>query len=426
MYQTKLIKDTFPKSIKSQCQIASKFGVDLAHLSLEKKNDILYYFQLSLFNSLDLLLKANQKDIDLATQSKLDSSTIDAIRLTKKDVEHFIKSIHELIELDDPVGHIIEQWDRPNGLSISKICVPLGTIGIITEARPKLTFISIAQAIKSGNSLVICNLLGDFNTTSFIVSLIHTVLESFQISKECVQLLDNTSIDGVKEFISMSDYIQLIIPRYIDSNLDSILSESKIPMIQTNTGNCHIYVDEHIDFETALSIIINAKCSRPAACNSCECLLIHESIAESFLPILEKQLLLNNVTIKCCPIAKEFMVCSDLATDIDWSTSYKNLTLSIKVIPSIQDACSHINTYGFKHTETVLSTNETTINYFSRHINAATVIVNASPRFSDSGAFGFGLELAISTQTSKIRGPMSCYDLMSHKYVVHGTDQIRT
>tara|TARA_A100001015_G_scaffold266202_1_gene315153 strand:+ start:1595 stop:2872 length:1278 start_codon:yes stop_codon:yes gene_type:complete len=425
MYQTNLIENNTTQTIEEQCQKAFESKQVLSSLDTELKNKVLNLFKKNLLTDSMDILAANQKDIENGLKNKLTSALIDRLTLTKERLKNIADSIDDIIQLDDPIGIVLDEWIRPNGLSITKIRVPLGVIGIIYEARPNVTADAIAIAIKTGNAIVLRGSASAYNTNFSIVSILHKTLKSLNLDRDIVQLLEDTSRESVKSFVKMNKYLSLIIPRGGANLIQNVVNSATVPTIETGVGNCHLYIDEFADLDKALNIADNSKTNRPSVCNACETILINEKIAAEFLPKLEKRFQKNNVTIKGCSKTKKFVDRCDKAEEIDWHTEYLDMIVAIKIVKDVNEACSHIKTYGTLHTEAIVTENEEHMTLFSTLVDASTVIINASTRFTDGGEFGFGAEIGISTQKLHARGPMGLSELTSYKYIVHGEGQVR-
>ncbi len=425
MYQTNLIENNTKQTIEQQCKKAFESRHVLSSLNTEKKDTILTSFKTNLVKSAMTILAANQKDIENGLKQKLTPALLDRLTLTKERIKGIADSIEDIISFEDPIGIILDEWVRPNGLSISKVRVPLGVIGIIYEARPNVTADAIAIAIKTGNSIVLRGSASAYNTNKSIVSILYKTLKSLKVDTDIVQLLEDTSRESVKSFVRMNQYLNLIIPRGGASLIKNVVNSATVPTIETGVGNCHLYIDEHADMDKALDIADNSKTHRPSVCNACETILVNKNIASEFLPKLEERFRKNNVIIKGCSLTKKLVEFCEVAEEIDWHTEYLDMIISIKVVNDVHDACEHIKKYGTLHTEAIVTENEENMTIFSSTVDASTIIINASTRFTDGGEFGFGAEIGISTQKLHARGPMGLNELTSYKYIVHGEGQIR-
>ncbi len=412
-------------SIEKQCQNAHSERHRMNALSSQKKNKALKSMANALRNNIQLILNANKIDIKNGKKNNLTNSLIDRLSLSEKRLLEIANAIESIITLDEPIGIIIKKWKQEDGLEIKKITVPIGVIGMIYEARPNVTADAISLAIKTNNCIVLRGSSSAYNSNKAITDVLKTAATQCEIPKNAIQLLEDTSRESVKKFVQMNQYLNLIIPRGGATLIQHVCNSATVPTIETGSGNCHIYVDKYANLEKAHNIIINAKLNRPSVCNAAESLLIHEKVATLFLPKILKSLTEQNVEIKGCNTTCKLFNATKPATSKDWETEYLGLTISVKVIPSIESAICHINEYGSMHTEVIISENKKNITKFQHQVDASTVISNASSRFTDGGKFGFGAEIGISTQKLHARGPMGLAEMTSYKYVITGSGQTR-
>ena len=412
-------------SIKEQCQNAHTERHKMNILSSETKNKALKSMANALRNNIPVILNANQKDIKNGKKNNLTSSLIDRLSLSENRLLDISNAIESITTLDDPIGKIINEWTQKDGLKIKKVSVPIGVIGMIYEARPNVTADAISLAIKTNNCIVLRGSSSAYNSNKAITDVLKNAATESGIPNNAIQLLEDTSRESVKTFVQMNQYLNLIIPRGGATLIQHVCNSATVPTIETGTGNCHIYVDKEANLTTAHNIILNAKLNRPSVCNAAESLLIHEKIATPFLPKILKSLTEKNVEIKGCETTCKLFNTAKPATSEDWAREYLNLTISVKIIPNIDDAINHINNYGSMHTEVIISDNNETITKFQHEIDASTIISNASSRFTDGGEFGFGAEIGISTQKLHARGPMGLSEITTYKYIVSGNGQIR-
>lgn len=403
---------------------AKKASKVLANLREEEKNNILYEMAKSLKQNKDEILKANQKDVNKAHEIGLSNAMIDRLTLDDNRISQMAKGLTDICELPDPVGtgNIIK---RPNGLTILEQNAPIGVICIIYEARPNVTSDAAGLCLKSGNSVILRGGSEAINSNKAIVKALNQGIRKLGIDDGIIQLVESTDRESVKTLMQMDDYIDVLIPRGGAGLIKSVSENSKVPVIITGEGNCHIYVDKSADFEMAKDIVINGKTNRPSVCNAIETLLVHKDIAEEFLPSMLSELEEKGVEIRGCektcgiyPKAKK--ACKD-----DWSHEYLDLIIAIKVVDSLDEAIEHINTYGTLHSEAIITEDYSNANKFLNEIGAACVYVNASTRFTDGGQFGFGAEIGISTQKLHARGPMGLRELTCKKYLILGQGQVR-
>ena len=418
-------KEILIMSIDKQCQLAAKHKLAMSMLSTDQKNSLLSDMaQAILDHSLDII-EQNKIDIENGKRNQLSTALIDRLLLTPERLKAISQSLITIRDLSDPIGEVIDTFTRPNGLAISKVRVPLGVIGIIYEARPNVTVDGIALSIKSGNCLVLRGSSSAYQSNLALTNVLKEVMKRHGINPDAIQLLEDTSREGVLTLVKLTQYLDLVMPRGGAELIQHVLEHATVPTIETGAGVCHVYVDKDADLEKALSICINAKTHRPSVCNACETILVHESISEQFLPHLLEALQSNQVVIKGCPLTCQYSSQVEQAIDNDWATEYSDLIISIKVVKSLQHAMDHIHTYGSNHTDAILSENQETTNIFSRRVDSAAIIVNASTRFTDGGEFGFGAEMGISTQKLHARGPVGLPELTSYKYIVIGDGQTR-
>lgn len=395
----------------------------LAAVPTNVKNTALHLVVDSLKKNSSYILAENEKDIEVARKKGTKESLIDRLALNEDRIQGMIDSINTIVKLNDPIWKSNDVWTLENGLTISKMTVPLGVIGIIYESRPNVTVDAFSLALKSGNCILLRGSSSAIHSNKALVKAIKEGLRSSEISEEVVQLVDDLDRSVVKEMLTLNEYIDVIIPRGGSDLIRFVVDNATVPTIETGVGNCHIYVDESADLESAIKIITNAKVQRPGVCNACETTLIHENIAPQFLPMLYDALS-DKVELRGCTKTKAIITTED-AVDTDWSEEYLDYTLAIKVVSNMNEAIDHIQKYGTKHSEAIITENFTNANYFLRRVDASTVYVNASTRFTDGGEFGFGGEMGISTQKIHARGPMGLNELVTVKYTIVGNGQIR-
>lgn len=370
------------------------------------------------------ILAANADDIENGKKSGMNEGLIDRLTLTKERLADIAEGVRQVAELADPVGEVMEEFTRPNGLKIEKVRVPLGVIGMIYEARPNVTVDSAALALKTGNSILLRGSASALNSNKKLVSVIKDALSKSQLSPDCVELLEAPGHEVVNEMMALTQYLDVLIPRGGASLIQNVVLNSKVPILETGLGNCHIYIDRDADIEMAKKILVNAKTQRPAVCNAAETLLVHSDIAKAALPELCKALTENGVILHGCERARSIV---DMlpANEDDYKYEYLKLEMAVKVVDSIEEAMEHIRKYGTMHTETIITDNTKTAEIFLKTVDAACVNHNASSRFTDGFQFGFGAEIGISTQKLHARGPLGLKELTSYKYLVRGNGQIR-
>jgi len=413
------------EDVLKQAKLAKEASLKTATVSTEVKNKALFNIAEGLINRTEDILKANEKDIKKAKEEDLSKAFLDRLSLNEKRIKGIADGLKEVAKLDDPIGDILEMKRRPNGLQIGKMRVPLGVIGIIYEARPNVTVDAAALCLKSGNTVILRGGSNAFNSNQILTEIIQENVEKAGMPAGTVQLIQTTDRAGVKEMLTLNDYLDLLIPRGGAELINRVVNESKIPVIQTGVGNCHIFVDESADIKRAAEIIVNAKTSRPAVCNAAESLLVHRNKAEEFIPKVAKVLSEHNVEIRGDETAVRIENSIKKADDSDWGTEYLDYIISLKVVDSVDHAIEHINKYGTKHSEAIVTENYTNAQQFLNEVDAAAVYVNASTRFTDGNQFGLGAEIGISTQKMHARGPMGLNELTSTKFVIYGQGQIR-
>ena len=371
------------------------------------------------------ILEANEKDVVRAKESGMKPGLVDRLMLDRSRIEGMAEGIRQVAALPDPVGEVRSMKQRPNGLLIGQKRVPLGVIGIIYESRPNVTADAFALCFKAGNVVILRGGSDAFYSNLAIVETIRTALKDHGVPKDAIQLIEDTSRKTAQEFMKMDRYVDLLIPRGGAGLIRSVLENSRIPVIETGTGNCHIFVDESADLQMAVSIIFNAKTQRIGVCNACESLVVHERVLDRLMPLLKKKLDEKQVEIRGdrkAAAAAEGIV---PATEEDWGTEYLDYILSVKTVDSIDEAIAHINRYNTGHSEAIITSDYANAQRFLNEVDAAAVYVNASTRFTDGYEFGFGAEIGISTQKLHARGPMGLEALTSYKYIIYGNGQIR-
>lgn len=406
-------------------QNAKKSARVLNSLEQAKKNECLKIVADELVNCTEKILKANEIDVQKAIEKGVSSALVDRLKLTKDRIKGMAEGITQVIALDDPIGQTVSAWIRPNGLEIAQKRVPLGVIGIIFESRPNVTADAFSLCFKTGNATILRGGSDAFNSNKAIVDIIRNALERVNLPKDCVQLLEDTSRETATKMMKLNKYIDVLIPRGGAGLIKTIVENSTIPTIETGTGNCHVYVDEFANIDMAVKIIENAKTQRLGVCNACESLVIHKNIVDKVLPLICENLKSHGVEIRGDEVAQS--VVSDIvpATEEDWGTEYLDSIISVKVVNSIDEAIEHINTYNTKHSESIITDNYANSRKFTSEIDASSVYVNASTRFTDGFEFGFGAEIGISTQKLHARGPMGLLALTTTKYVILGNGQVR-
>lgn len=394
-------------------------------MKTEDKNSALAYVAQCLIKKADYILGENEKDIQNGIKKGMHQGLIDRLKLTKERIEAMANGLMQVVDLPDPIGEEISQVERPNGLILKKVRVPLGVIGIIYESRPNVTADAFGLCFKSGNAVILKGGSDAIYSNIAITNVIKDALKEKNMDDNAIQLIEDTNRETTQKFMKMNQYVDVLIPRGSAMLIQAVVNNSSIPVIETGSGNCHIYVDKDADFNKAIPIIVNAKTQRIGVCNACESLVIHESIEKEFLPLLEKALKEKNVEIRADQEAAAFMLDCSIATEKDYATEYLDYIISVKTVSSVEEAIIHINTNNTKHSEAIITENMETAEAFLNGIDAACVYVNASTRFTDGFEFGFGAEIGISTQKLHARGPMGLPELTSYQYRIIGNGQVR-
>lgn len=404
---------------------AKAVSLKLQTLGTTQKNEALKAVANALLLHEEAIIAENKTDIDAAKANGMKSGLIDRLLLTHDRIAGMAEGLLQIVDLEDPVGEVISMKQRPNGLMIGTKRVPLGVIGIIYESRPNVTCDAFGLCFKTGNAVVLKGGSDAIHSNIKIVEVIQDALMSAGVPGDAIQLIADTNRETTREFMKMNRYIDVLIPRGSEGLIRAAVENSTIPVIETGTGNCHVYVDESADFTMALDIIYNAKTQRIGVCNACESLVLHEKIIDAFVPLLVERLSEKNVEIRGDERIQS--VCSSVvpASEEDWGTEYLDYIISVKSVQNIEEAIAHINRYNTKHSEAIITKDYDNANRFLNEIDAAAVYVNASTRFTDGFEFGFGAEIGISTQKLHARGPMGLKELTTTKYIIYGNGQIR-
>ena len=394
-------------------------------ITTDQKNQVLAAVADHLIASTDKLLEANAVDVANAKQNHMPEGLVDRLMLSPERFEGLAEGLRQLVALEDPIGEVTGMKKRPNGLLIGQKRVPLGVVGIIYEARPNVTADAFGLCFKTGNVVILKGGSDAIHSNEAIVDCIRESLKACGITENAIQLIADTSRETAAEFMKMNEYVDVLIPRGGKGLIKAVVNQSTIPVIETGTGNCHIYVDESADLDMAVNIILNAKTQRVGVCNACESLLVHANVKEKLLPVLAQKLKEKHVEMRADKEAHELMPGSVDATEEDWGTEYLDYILSIKVVYSVDEAIAHINHYNTGHSEAIITNDYTNAQKFLDEVDAAAVYVNASTRFTDGFEFGYGAEIGISTQKLHARGPMGLLALTTTKYIIYGNGQIR-
>ena len=412
-------------NLEQLCKQAASVKYQVQKLSEAEKNSILLQAASELTAQSNYILTENEKDIKNGIEKGMPEGLLDRLKLTKERIEGIAEGLKQISELPDPIGEIMEQFERPNGLYIEKCRVPMGVIGIIYEARPNVTVDAFGLCFKTGNVVILKGGSDALYSNKALVEVLQSVLSKNNVPVEALSLITDTDRETATAFMKMDQYVNLLIPRGGAGLIKSVVQNSTIPVIETGTGNCHIYVDEEADLNMAVSIIFNAKTQRIGVCNACESLVIHEKVAQTLLPMLSKKLKEKNVAFHADSVSAPYIEGAIPATEEDFGKEYLDYILSVKTVSDVDEAIAHINHYNTGHSEAIITNNKNTADKFLREVDAACVYVNASTRFTDGFEFGFGAEIGISTQMLHARGPMGLKELTSYKYYIRGNGQIR-
>ncbi|WP_242831959.1 glutamate-5-semialdehyde dehydrogenase [Butyrivibrio sp. VCD2006] len=413
------------ETIRAMGQNAYNVKFDLQSLSENKKNEVLLKVADALTSSAERILKANDIDIKSGEEKGMHEGLLDRLRLTTGRINDMAEGIRQVASLPDPIGTVLDDWNLENGLNIKKISVPLGVIGIIYESRPNVTADAFSLTFKTGNAVILKGGSDAINSNMVITDVIREALENEGIDPNAIQLIPFTDRSAVKEMLSLREYIDVVIPRGSAGLIRMVCENSRIPVIETGSGNCHIYVDKAADIEKAITIIINAKTQRIGVCNAAESLVVHEDIKDAFLPRLSEAMKENSVELRADEASIKLLPGAKSATEEDFGTEYLDYILSVKTVKSVEEAIAHINKYNTKHSEAIITEDKEAADKFLKGVDAACVYLNASTRFTDGFQFGFGAEIGISTQKLHARGPMGLKELTSYKFNITGDGQIR-
>ncbi len=414
------------EQISSMAKTAKEMAPTIATAKTDVKNNALKKIAQGLKDELSSLLKANAKDVAYAQEKGLSKAMIDRLTLTEDRVEGMINNLYEVIALPDPVGNITKMWLRPNGLKVGRMRIPLGVIGMIYEARPDATIEAAALCLKAGNVVILRGGSEAINSNIILGNIMTAALVKAGLPEKAIQVVPITDRDAVLALLEMEEYIDLIIPRGGEGLIRFVTEHAKMPVLKHYKGVCHVYVDDKADLERAKEICFNAKVQRPGVCNAMETLLIHEGIAEKFLPDMLKTFTQAGVEIRGCPKTCQLFPSAKAATEEDWPAEYLDLILAVKIVANMEEAIDHIAKYGSNHTEAIVTQDYSRAWQFLEKVDASVVLVNASTRFNDGNQLGLGSEIGISTSKLHAYGPMSLEELTTTKFIVFGEGQIRT
>jgi len=411
--------------IKTLGQTAKASASQLSLLSTKTKNQILNQMAEALEANTKKIIAANQKDLAKADDYGIKETMKDRLRLDEARIQEMANGIRQVATLPDPIGNVDKMWQNADELMIGAKRVPLGVVGMIYESRPNVTTDAASLCFKTGNAVILRGGKEAFYSNQLLVEIMQAVLAQNDIHPGAIQFVDDISREVVQEMMRLNDYLDVLIPRGGAGLIQNVKKHATVPVIETGTGNNHVYIDKDANLEMAVKITMNAKTQRPSVCNAIETLLVHKEVAAEVLPILEKELLAKNVEIRADQKALAYLTQASEATQADWETEFLDYILAIKVVDSLEEAIAHINQYNTKHSEAIVTENYSAAQKFLNEVDAAAVYVNASTRFTDGFVFGFGAEIGISTQKLHARGPMGLDALTSIKYIIYGQGQVR-
>ncbi|MEW6695862.1 MAG: glutamate-5-semialdehyde dehydrogenase [Bacillota bacterium] len=398
----------------------------LAALATPAKNEALLNVARQLQADRESILQANEIDLAKGQQAGLSPSLLDRLALSAARIDDMVEGIRQVVELEDPVGQVMEAWSRPNGLTIDKVRVPMGVIGMVYEARPNVTVDTCALCLKAGSAVLLRGSSSALNSNRALVASVKKGLQGTAIPAAAVQFIDTVDRDAVDEMLRLNGLVDLVIPRGGAGLIRRVVETATVPVIETGVGNCHVFVDGEADAAMALDIILNAKCQRYGVCNAAETLLVHRQMAPSWLPGAVQALRERGVEVRGCPEVARIVPDVKIAEESDWATEFLAPILAVKIVADLTEALEHIQTYGTGHSESIVTNNQTSAAAFLQQVDAAAVYHNASTRFTDGFQYGFGAEIGISTQKLHARGPMGLRELTGYKFVVRGTGQVRS
>lgn len=406
-------------------QRAKEASYELMNATTTQKNEALLKMAEKLLENKDYIIKENKKDLDRAIEKGTTEAMLDRLKLDEKRLADMADGLREVVALADPVGEVTSMWKRPNGLQIGKQRVPMGVIGIIYEARPNVTCDAAGLCLKTGNAVILRGGSEAINSNMAIVKALVEGIKESGLPEYSLQLVEDTSREVATEMMRLNEYIDVLIPRGGAGLIQAVVKNATVPVIETGTGNCHVYVDCDADLEMAKNIVINAKTSRPAVCNAEEKLLVSEKVADKFIPMVINALREKNVQVIGDEKVRAIIEDVQAATEEDWGKEYLDYIIGVKIVKDVDEAISHINKYGSGHSEAIVTKSYDNSQRFLQRVDAAAVYVNASTRFTDGSEFGFGAEIGISTQKLHARGPMGLTELTTTKYIIYGNGQIR-
>lgn len=412
-------------TVEEQAKKAKKAARTLGILTTDEKNQALRTVADALEVEFETIIAANLIDLKKGEENGFEQAFMDRLSLNKDRIFDFAEGLRQVAELPDPVGDVMSGWTLENGLKVEEVRVPLGVIGMIYEARPNVTADAAGLALKSGNAIVLKGGSSALNSNRSIVKIIHQALEQTAIPRDAVQFIDSLDREATQQLFTMKEHIDVLIPRGGASLINAVVENATVPVLETGVGNCHIFVDQEADAEKAINILINAKTDRPAVCNAAETLIVHQNWLKEHKDLLADALKKHGITVHGDEVAIAALPNVQPATEKDWANEYLSLDLAIKTVNSLEEAIDHIDQYGTKHSEAIITENTDTAKKFMQLVDAAALYHNASTRFTDGGALGFGAEIGISTQKLHARGPMGLPALTTRKYLMSGNGQVR-
>ncbi|SFD41379.1 glutamate-5-semialdehyde dehydrogenase [Lentibacillus persicus] len=414
------MSDLMAKAAKAKSS-AQGLGVK----TTEQKNAALHRIAEQLSSETEFIIAENKKDIESAKKKGFQTSLIDRLILNEQRIQDMADALKQQAELNDPIGDVLESWERPNGLTIDKVSVPLGVIGMIYEARPNVTVDAASLCLKTGNAVLLRGSSSAAHSNKALVDVIHRALEQSDLPADAVQLLEDNSRETASEMFKLNDYLDVLIPRGGKNLIKTVVEQSSVPVLETGSGNCHVFIDESADKQMAIDITVNAKTQRPSVCNAAETVVVHEAWAEKHLPELVQALKEHDVDVRGDDKAQAIVDNLTPATEEDWATEFLDTIIAVKIVSGVQEAIEHINQYGTSHSEAIVTESDDNMLAFFNNVDAAALYHNASTRFTDGFEFGFGAEIGISTQKLHARGPMGLPALTSTKYIIRGKGQIK-
>ncbi|WP_199738097.1 glutamate-5-semialdehyde dehydrogenase [Falsibacillus albus] len=411
--------------VEKQGLLAKKASKKLGQLTTEQKNEALNIIADELETNYEKILESNKIDLEKGKEKGFEDAFMDRLALSKERIVNFADGLRQVAKLEDPTDKTISNWTLENGLNVEKVTVPLGVIGMIYEARPNVTVDATGLALKSGNSIILKGGSSAISSNSAIVDVIHSALEKTEIPVDAVQFIHSTNREATQALFTMNEYVDVLIPRGGGSLIKAVVNNATVPVLETGVGNCHLYIDKDADVKKALDIIVNAKTDRPAVCNAAETLIIHEKWLKENHKILNETLISRKINVHGDEKALEYFTDAVPAGEEDWANEYLDLAIAVKIVSNLDEALDHIEQYGTKHSEAIITENAETAKKFLDLVDASAVYHNASTRFTDGGALGFGAEIGISTQKLHARGPMGLPALTTVKFKMRGNGQIR-